>query len=152
MKVRPGQLARALGITTDALAKQRKRDTSPYEYEVIEGRVFYDMTTLPPSVRENIEKLTTTKTKQSHYDIKDPRYWNSIGKRNEQRIRNKQQRIEAVVQERLAEERRRRSSAQEPRQKKVYASWVNPYTHGNYWKSIEDYENSKKKKTVKPFY
>lgn len=152
MKVRPGQLARALGITTDALAKQRKRDTSPYEYEVIEGRVFYDMTTLPPSVRENIEKLTTTKTKQSHYDIKDPRYWNSIGKRNEQRIRNKKQRIEAVVQERLAEERRRRSSAQEPRKKKVYASWVNPYTHGNYWKSIEDYENSKKKKTVKPFY
>ena len=152
MKVRPGQLARALGITTDALAKQRKRDTSPYEYEVIEGRVFYDMTTLPPSVRENIEKLTTTKTKQSHYDIKDPRYWNSIGKRNEQRIRNKKQRIEAVVQERLAEERRRRSSAQEPRQKKGYASWVNPYTHGNYWKSIEDYENSKKKKTVKPFY
>ena len=152
MKVRPGQLARALGITTDALAKQRKRDTSPYEYEVIEGRVFYDMTTLPPSVRENIEKLTTTKTKQSHYDIKDPRYWNSIGKRNEQRIRNKKQPIEAVVQERLAEKRRRSASAQEPRQKKVYASWVNPYTHGNYWKSIEDYENSKKKKTVKPFY
>ena len=114
--------------------------------------MFYDMTTLPASVRENIEKLTTTKTKQSHYDIKDPRYWNSIGKRNEQRIRNKKQRIEAVVQERLAEERRRRYSAQEPRQKKVYASWVNPYTHGNYWKSIEDYENSKKKKKVKPFY
>ncbi len=42
MKVRPSILAKALGISTDALSKQRKRGTSPYEYEVIEGRVFYE--------------------------------------------------------------------------------------------------------------
>ena len=152
MKVRPSILAKALGISTDALAKQRKRDTSPYEYEVIEGRVFYDMTTLPPSVRENIEKLTTTKTRQSHYDIKSPRYWNSIGKRNEQRIRNKKKRIEAEVQERLAVERAARTKVHDPKPKKVYASWVNPFTNGNYWNSIQDYERSKKKKTVKGYY
>jgi len=152
MKVRPGQLARALGITTDALAKQRKRDTSPYEYEVIEGRVFYDMTTLPPSVRENIEKLTTKPTKQNHYDIKSPRYWNSIGKRNEQRIRNKKKRIEAEVQERLAVERAARNRVHEPPIKKQYAYWTNPFESGNYWSSINDYENSKKKKTVKGYY
>ena len=54
MKVRPSILAKALGISTDALSKQRKRDTSPYEYEVIEGRVFYDTDSMAPSVRENI--------------------------------------------------------------------------------------------------
>ena len=74
MKVRPSILAKALGISTDALSKQRKRDTSPYEYEVIEGRVFYESDTFPPSVRDNIEKLTTKPTKQNPYDIKSPRY------------------------------------------------------------------------------
>ena len=50
-RIKPGQLANALGITTDALRKQRMRDTSPYEYEVIEGRVLYDLDTLPQGVR-----------------------------------------------------------------------------------------------------
>lgn len=152
MKIKPSVLAKALNISSDALAKQRKRDTSPYEYEVIEGRVFYETESMPPSVRENIEKVTTTKTKQSHYDIKDPRYWNSIGKRNEQRIRNKKKRIEAEVERRLAEERKPRTTGHEPRPMKNYVSWVNPFTPGNYWKSFSDYENSKKKKTVKPYY
>ena len=152
MKVRPSILAKALGISTDALSKQRKRDTSPYEYEVIEGRVFYDTDSMAPSVRENIEKLTTKPTKQNHYDIKSPRYWNSIGKRNEQRIRNKKKRIEAEVQERLAVERAARTKVHDPKPKKVYASWVNPFTNGNYWNSIQDYERSKKKKSVEPFY
>ena len=152
MKVRPSILAKALGISTDALSKQRKRDTSPYEYEVIEGRVFYESDTFPPSVRDNIEKLTTKPTKQNHYDIKSPRYWNSIGKRNEQRIRNKKKRIEAEVQERLAVERAARTKVHEPPVRKVYASWVNPFEGGNYWSSINDYENSKKKKKVVPFY
>ena len=84
--VKPRQLADAISVTTDALRKQRERGTSPYEYEVIEGRVLYDFITLPPSVRENIEKNTTKRTREKHYDIKDPRYWNSIGKKNEQRI------------------------------------------------------------------
>lgn len=121
MKVRPSILAKALGISTDALSKQRKRDTSPYEYEVIEGRVFYESYTFPPSVRDNIEKLTTKPTKQNHYDIKSPRYWNSIGKRNEQRIRNKKKRIEAEVQERLAVERAARA--------KVHVNDLGTYAH-----------------------
>lgn len=78
MKIKTAQLSRALGISTDALRKQRIRDKSPYEYEVIEGRVFYNYDTLPQSVRDNIDKFTTKKTKQNHYDIKSPRYWNSI--------------------------------------------------------------------------
>ena len=53
--VKPRQLADAISVTTDALRKQRERGTSPYEYEVIEGRVLYDFITLPPSVRENFE-------------------------------------------------------------------------------------------------
>ena len=141
MKVRPGQLSRAFGLTTDAVAKQRKRDTSPYEYEVIEGRVFYDMTTLPPSVRENIEKLTTKRTKQKHDDIKSPRYWNSIGRINERRIKDKKRRIEAEVEERLAEERAELYHNNGPLKKRVYAKWVNAHTVGHWGDSIEDYEN-----------
>ena len=66
---KPGPLAKVLGITTDALRKQRERGSSPYEYEVIEGRVMDHADLLPPSVRENIEKITAKKTRQSHYDI-----------------------------------------------------------------------------------
>ena len=62
---KPGELAKVLGITTDALRKQRMRDTSPYEYEVIEGRVLYLTNTLPPSVRDNIEKNTTKKSNKN---------------------------------------------------------------------------------------
>ena len=97
---KPRQLADAISVTTDVLRKQRERGTSPYEYEVIEGRALYDFITLPPSVPENIEKNTTKRTREKHYDIKDLRYWNSIGKRNEQRIQQKNRRIEARVQER----------------------------------------------------
>lgn len=149
---KPGELAKVLGVTTDALRKQRMRNTSPYEYEVIEGRVLYITNTLPPSVRDNIEKNTTKKTKQNHFDIKSPRYWSSIGKRNDQRIRNKKKRIEAEVQDRLALERDQQMKRHEPRTKKVYARWVNPHTNGNYWKSIEEYERSKQKKKVVSFY
>lgn len=40
---------------------------------------------------------------------------------------------------------------QEP--KKNYGGWVNAHTSYNYWKSISDYERSKKeKKTFEPFY
>ena len=81
---KPRQLADAISVTTDALRKQRERGTSPYEYEVIEGRVLYDFITLPSSVRDNIEKNTTKRTKQNHYDIRSPRYWSSIGKINDQ--------------------------------------------------------------------
>jgi len=152
MKIKTSQLSRALGISTDALRKQRIRDKSPYEYEVIEGRVFYNYDTLPQSVRDNIDKFTTKKTKQNHYDIKSPRYWNSIGKRNDLRIRNKNKRIEAEIQDRLAVERARSTKVHEPPIKKVYARWVDPFSGGNYWNSIQDYERSKQKKKIVPFY
>ena len=101
---KPGELAKVLGVTTDALRKQRMRDTSPYEYEVIEGRVLYITNTLPPSVRDNIEKNTTKKIRTLHSDNKSFRYWNSIGKVNERKIQNRKKNIEAKVQERLAKQ------------------------------------------------
>ena len=33
MKIKPAQLSRVLGISTDALRKQRIRDKSPYEID-----------------------------------------------------------------------------------------------------------------------
>lgn len=143
---KPGVLAKVLGISTDALRKQRIRDSSPYEYEVIEGRVLYLTDTFPPSVRDNIVKITTKKTRQTHEEIKSPRYWNSIGKVNDRKKRNRKRSIEAEVQDRLSEERARSIKRHEPINKKVYARWVNPYEQGNYWRSIEDYEQSKRKK------
>ena len=150
--VKPNALANALSITTDALRKQRARGTSPYEYEVLEGRVLYVYATLPPSVREKIDRNTTRRTKQSHYDIKDPRYWNSIGKINEQRKRLANRKIESKVQERLAEEQAKRIPSREARSKRVYAYWSDPRINGNYWNSIEDYERSKERKVVKSIY
>ena len=151
MRVKPSQLASALGITTDALRKQRIRGTSKYEYEIIEGRVFYNTDTLPPNVRDLCVNFTSKKTRTPHKQNKSPRYWNSIGRRNEIKIRNKQKRLEE--EERRAEVRAPVSSNQEPRNNiNKYVSWVNPHTTGNYWNSIEDYENSKKKKVFKPIY
>ena len=151
MKIKPSILAKALHISTDGLRKQRIRGNSPYEYEIIEGRVFYNTHTLPPSVREWCENFTSKKTRTPHKQNKSPRYWNSIGKRNEIRIRNKQKRLKE--EERRAESRGPVSDTQEPRNSiNKYVSWVNPHTTGNYWNSIEDYENSKKKKTFDPIY
>ena len=124
-RIKPGQLANALGITTDALRKQRMRDTSPYEYEVIEGRVLYDLDTLPQGVRDNIVKSTTKKTRESHYNIKSPRYWNSIGKVNDKKIRNRKRSIEAEVKDRLALEHEKRITKQEHKPNKVYAYFIN---------------------------
>ena len=151
MKIKPSILAKALHISTDGLRKQRIRGNSPYEYEIIEGRVFYNTHTLPPSVREWCENFTSKKTRTPHKQNKSPRYWNSIGKRNEIRIRNKQKRLKE--EERRAELRGPFTSNNEPRNNiNKYVSWVNPHTTGNYWNSIEDYEKSKKKKTFDPFY
>ena len=146
--VKPRQLADAISVTTDALRKQRERGTSPYEYEVIEGRVLYDFITLPPSVRENIEKNTTKRTREKHYDIKDPRYWNSIGKKNEQRIQQKNRRIEAKVQERLAEERAKQTPSREPRTRKHYGYFFNPQRAIPNWQPLDKEE----KKSFKPYY
>ena len=149
-RIKPTVLANVLGISTDALRKQRIRDTSPYEYEVIEGRVFYDLDSLPPSVRDNIEKNTTKKTKQNHYDIKSLRYWNSIGRRNEQRIRNKNKRIEAEVQDRLAEERAKQTKPHEPRTiKKQYAYFIDCTNVRPNWQPLD---RLNKKKKIESYY
>jgi hypothetical protein len=66
MKIKPSILAKALHISTDGLRKQRIRGNSPYEYEIIEGRVFYNTHTLPPSVREWCENFTSKKTRTPH--------------------------------------------------------------------------------------
>ena len=148
MRVKPSKLASALGITTDALRKQRIRGTSKYEYEIIEGRVFYNTDTLPPSVREMSELTTTKKTRTPHEQNKSPRYWNSIGKRNEQRIRDAKKRKEEKEQRAM----KRDQSYRHLEPKKNYGGWVNAHTSYNYWKSISDYERSKKKKTFETFY
>lgn len=54
-----------------------------------------------------------------------------------------------LERERQANERL--SKSREPSLKK-YVSWVNPNTIGNYWNSIQDYENSKNKKPFKGYY
>ena len=149
---KPGELARVLGITTDALRKQRIRGSSPYEYEVIEGRVLYLTASLPPSVSDNIVKTTTKKTREKHEDIRSPRYWNSIGKVNDRKIRNRARSIEAEVKDRLAIEQEKRLTKHEHKSKKVYAYFCDPFTSANYWNSIKDYERSKQKKKVVPFY
>ena len=145
--VKPTQLSRVIGITPDGLRKQRIRGSSPYEYEIIGGKVLYNVSSLPPSVRENIEDTTKKKTRRKHEDLlKDHRYMHGLGKINE---RKKQ----------LAKKKVPRSDFQvpsrnnhKPRIKKQYAYWSNPYALGNHWNSIEDYENSKKKKKVESIY
>ena len=144
-RIKPGQLANALGITTDALRKQRMRDTSPYEYEVIEGRVLYDLDTLPQVVRDNIVKTTTKKTRESHYDIKSPRYWNSISKVNDRKIRNRKRSIEAEVKDRLALEHEKRITKQEHKPKKVYAYFINCNNVRPNWQPINQPEKKKDK-------
>jgi hypothetical protein len=149
-RIKPSVLANALGISTDALRKQRIRDTSPYEYEVIEGRVFYDLDSIPLGVRANIEKLTTKKTKQNHYDIKSPRYWSSIGKINDQRIRNKKKRIEVEVQDRLAVERDQQMKRHEPRTiKKQYAYFIDCTNVRPNWQPLD---RLNKKKKIESYY
>ena len=187
--VKPNIVAEALGITTDALRKRRSRGTTkssklssslslntegsqtstlvPSENEPIDyivtgtGRVMYETTLLDPSVRSNVEKITTKRTKLAHEERmrKDFRYANSLGKVNERKKRIHQQEVDRRAKEVLEREKiaqlklqEQRSGVRGPRSEKQYAKWVNPYDRGNYWKSIEDYENSKKKKTFEGYY
>ena len=152
--VKPNQLGKALGITTDALRKQRIRGSNLYDYEVFGKRVMYNVSSLPPSVREKIEENTTKKTRRKHEDLtKDHRYMHSLGKINEQRIKRAKKNSELPRKlEPLSVVQEQRSPIREPRSSKVYAYWTNPHETGNYWKSFEDYENSKKKKKVQSIY
>jgi len=143
--VKPNQLSNVIGITTDALRKQRIRGTSPYEYEVIGGRVLYEFDTLPPSVRKNIEENTTKKTRRKHADIKDFRYWNSIGKRNEQRIKLAEKKRAPGPR---SEFRVQPSPVREPRPRKHYGHIFDPRYSIPNWRPLDQV----KKKKVEPFY
>ena len=88
--VQPNIIAEALGITSNALRKRRVsgKNTDNFDYIVTEsGRALYKYDSLPPSVRVNVDKITTTRKKQAHEDRmkSDFRYANSIGKYNARR-------------------------------------------------------------------
>jgi len=57
--IKPGILAKALNITSNALRKRRARDSDPYNYVIDSGtgRANYILEELPQSVRTNVEKL-----------------------------------------------------------------------------------------------
>ena len=129
--VKPNIVAEALGITVDALRKRRSRGTTkssnlkstlrshsassytdntesePIDYIVTgKGRVMYDTTLLDPSVRDNVEKITTKRTKLSHEERmkKDFRYANTLGKVNERKKRIHQQEVDKRAKELLEKE------------------------------------------------
>ena len=95
--IRPKDLAYYLGMTTNALKKQRQRGTGKYEYEVVGGKVFYIRESLPPSVRDNLGPGDTVPG--THETNKSPRYWNSIGRVNEQRRQRHRAAIKTCVYE-----------------------------------------------------
>ena len=162
--VKPNILAEALGITTGALRKRRYRGTKSPRIDYIvtdKGRVMYDTELLDPSVRSNVEKVTTKRTNLSHEERmkKDFRYANSLGKINERKKRIHQAEVDArakqlVEREKIAQMKlqEQRSGVGGPRSQKQYASWVDPFVSRNYWNSIQDYERSKQKKKIVPFY
>ena len=59
--IKPGVLAKALNVTTNALRKRRLRDSDPYDFVIDSstGRANYILEELPQSVRTNVEKITT---------------------------------------------------------------------------------------------
>ena len=144
--VKPSQLSKVIGITPDGLRKQRIRGSNTYDYEVIGGKVLYNASSLPPSVREKIEENTTKKTRRKHADIKDFRYWNSIGKRNEQRIKLAKKKREpeprAVFQEQPSPNRA-------PRIIKHYGHIFDPRYSIPNWQPLDKLN---KKKEIKSIY
>ena len=100
--VQPNIIAEALGITSNALRKRRVsgKNTDNFDYIVTEsGRALYKYDSLPPSVRVNVDKITTTRKKQAHEDRmkSDFRYANSIGKYNARRKALIQKEIDIAV-------------------------------------------------------
>ena len=178
--VKPHQVAKALGITTSGLRMRRFRGSETIDYIVNDrGRVMYKAESLeqhlnsfsiPPRVGksnpsvtssdafgsfEDQEKQNNNNTKTKHAAlIKDHRYMHSIGKINQKRIDDK---IKKLREQKQREEERRihysRTKSLDPiRKERDYVKWVHPNSLGNYWNSIEDYDKSKKKKAIEPFY
>ena len=155
--IKPGVLAKALNVTTNALRKRRMRDSDPYDYLIDSstGRSNYILEELPQSVRTNVEKITKRGTNRSHEQAmkEDMRYANSIGKRNARRIKIHED--EVAEKAKLQREKEERAALmmkvrRDPRKtEKDYVKWTSGYTIGNYWNSIEDYERDKIKKKKK---
>ena len=155
--IKPGVLAKALNVTTNALRKRRMRDSDPYDYLIDSstGRSNYILEELPQSVRTNVEKITKRGTNRSHEQAmkEDMRYANSIGRRNARRIAIHED--EVLIKAKLIKEREERAALmmkarRDPRKtEKDYVKWTSGYTIGNYWNSIEDYERDKIKKKKK---
>ena len=115
--VKPNELARVLGISTDALKKRRHRVTKSSNsdtpigasnFTVTDtGRVLYIFDELPPDVRDNVEKLGKTGTKLTHEQrMKSSfRYANSLGKVNERKKRLHQAEVDKRAKELLEKEK-----------------------------------------------
>ena len=178
--LKPHAVAKKLGITTSALRMRRLRGTEDIDYIVNgKGRVMYLADSLEkhidtfftpqkvgksnPSVTrsdafgrfEDQEQPNKNNTKTKHEALsKDHRYMHSIGKINQKRIDDK---IKKLREQKQREEERRihysRTKSLDPiRKERDYVKWVHPNSLGNYWNSIEDYENSKKKKKFTGYY
>ena len=180
--LKPHAVAKKLGITTSALRMRRLRGTEEIDYIVTgKGRVMYLADSLEkhidtfytpqrvgksnPSVTrsdafkdyEDQQQPNKNNSKTKHAALtKDHRYMHSIGKINQKRIDDKVKKL----REQKQREEHRQLQAREARarghdyirKENDYVKWVHPNSLGNYWNSIEDYEKSKKKKAIEPFY
>mgnify|MGYP001178797942 FL=1 len=161
--IRPGILAKALGVTTDCLKKRRSRGSEIFDYIVKpSGHVLYKSEGIPLTVSERLKNLTINQDKQGrqkvtkgnirerHEEIKSMRYWNSIGKVNAKRIREKKKRIEKEVQKRVEEEKIKLLKVQEardkqrgPRSENDYIRWVYKWEMRPNWQPINKPEKKK---------
>ena len=155
--IKPGVLAKALNITSNALRKRRARDSDPYDYVIDSGtgRANYILEELPQDVRTNVERITKRGTNRSHEQAmkEDMRYANSIGRRNARRIAIHED--EVLAKAKLLKEKEERhalmqKARRDPRRvERDYCYWTNAHEVSNYWDSIEDYERYKNKKNKK---
>ncbi len=155
--IKPGVLAKALNVTTNALRKRRIRDSDPYDFVIDSstGRANYILEELPESVRTNVEKITKRGTNRSHEQAmkEDWKYANTLGKANARRIKIHED--EVAEKAKLQKEKEERhalmqKARRDPRRvEKDYCYWTNAHEVSNYWDSIEDYERYKNKKKKK---
>ena len=165
--VKPNIVAQALGITTNALRKRRIRGTKSsnsdpvdaFRYNVSStGFVSYYLEDLPPSVRENVKRITTERTKRDHDWLmkNDFKYSRTIGRNNDRKKRIKQEEIDRRAKKLLEDQKiahmKRRENIDPIRTERNYVYWCNPNDMGNHWNSIKEYEDSKKKKKNSPYY
>ena len=156
--VKPKELAQVLGITVDALKKRRHRVTKSSNsdtpigasnFTVTDtGRVLYLFDELPPSVRDNVEKLRKTVTRLTHEQrMKSSfRYANSLGKVNESKKRLHQAEVEKKAREILEKEKAAQvAMGREPLRKETdYIKWVHKHEMTPTWRPIHGSKKTKK--------